>query len=259
MKEVISLSSLNMQNIKQKNRFVAVDNWLTEHAVALIAYAEKDSLFAESLAHHIQKKKWQITELISYPTPSRHLIPQTKHDAIQETHWLLQILDDNQTAKTTKDILNNWARHYESPKDFVIGIVGVAVIGPTLGIISKKKKRKSILNIVIEDNWYKKQSSLSLAEHVQTASMQVIAKELKLAGGNIYRLHPNTAEWFLEEPLTKIYLTNQEELKAVKTTCLSEKLSHYNLKEETGLEIMTAISPTVKEDFISEFSVEGAK
>lgn len=248
-----------MQNIKQKKRFVAVDDWLTKHAVALLAYAEKDSLFAESLAYHIQKNKWQINEPVSDFTPSRYLIPQTKDDAIRQTHWLLPILNDKQTTKTTKNILASWAQHYESPKDVVIGIIGLAIIGPTLGIISKKKKRKSILNIVIEKNWYKKQNTLSLVEYVQTASIKVVTNELKLVGGNIYRLHPDTAEWCLEEPLTKIHLADKEELKTMKVVCVSEKLSHYNLRDENEKGVLIAISPTVNENFISEFSVENIK
>lgn len=248
-----------MQNIKQKKRFVAVDDWLSEHAVALLAYTKNDSLFAESLAHHIQKRKWQIAEPSSNPTPSRHLTPQTKSDAIQETHWLLQTLNDDKTAKNTKGILASWAQHYESPKDFVIGIVGVAIIGPTLGIISKKKKRKAILNIVIEKGWYKNQTPLSLAEYVQIASMKVVANELKLAGGNTYRLHPDTAKWCLEDPLTKIHLADKNELKLINKACVSEKLSHYNLRDENENEVMIAVSPTVNENFVSEFSIEDIK
>ena len=154
----------------------------------------------------------------------------------------------------TRGLLATFAHEYELPKDLVIGIVGLAVIGPTLGIINKKKKHQSHLQIIISDTWHQRHTGKQLIELVQQLSMQVVAKELRYAGGNAFRLHPDTAAWCLEEPLTKIHLCSRSELTTLRVAAVSEELSHYS-KTNTGI----ALSPTVNENFVQEFEVTTAE
>lgn len=115
------------------------DQWLAQHTQALISYAETDAAFAQSLAYHVQQLKWKVATPAQSVTTSPFLLPTNRETAVRNTHWLLSTLDGAQGYNTTKNTLATWAQNYESPKDFIIGIVGVAIIGPTLGILKRRK------------------------------------------------------------------------------------------------------------------------
>ena len=247
-----------MKHTKLHPTLSVIDTWLLHHVFALLSYAKSDADFAESLAFHVQSRNWH-TNTHSQPAKiSPHLIPATQADALLTAQWLLQTLDNNPTTKTTRGILSNWAQHYESPKDLIFGIVGMAIIGPTLGIITNKKKKRAKLQVVINKNWYQQQSTVSLLKLSQDVSMKVIKKELQLAGGNAYQLHPDTAAWCLEEPLTDIYLADQAELQSLKTDATDNHL-HYEEVVIKGEITALAISPTVNDLFVSEFALEKIK
>jgi hypothetical protein len=227
-----------------------VDTWLLHHASALLTYAKTDSSFATALAHNLLARNWRTDQKIQPFITSTYLVPETESEAMTEATWLLQILDDNATARFTRATLSSWAQNYQAPKDLVLGIVGLAIIGPTLGLIQSKKKKRSQMQVVIDKAWYETHTAKQLTELVQNTSQKVISRELRLAGGNAFRLHPDTAAWCLEEPLTSIHLADTAELALIKEVAEIEKLSH-----ETSETTAIAISPTVNDSFISEFAV----
>ena len=246
-----------MQTIQSTQVVTPVDQQLLGHVRGLLEYAKTDAKFACSLAYYVQSKKWHDEKVKESNLVSRYLIPQTQTEAIQTANWALQRLDKNPETKYSRGLLSTWAQDFESPKDLVFGIVGLAIIGPTLGIIKKNKNVLSQLQIVINKSWYENHSAKEVASFVQKISMGVIAKELRLAGGSVLNLHPDTAAWCLEEPLTKIYLSSQTELKSIEKTVQAENLSH-QLNKKDDLTIAVAISPTVNDNFVTDFEIKEA-
>ena len=231
-----------------------VHSWLLQETLALLAYAKTDAVFAESLAAVIETLIWNDCLTIGDNTASKYLIPETQREAVATAHWLITTLQSQPSAKTARGTLQSFARQYVNPKNIVIGIVGVAIIGPTLGLIEQKKKKKPKAMLVFAEDFY---NQLSLKDRVGYAielTQTVIAKELRLAGGTITRLHPDTATWVMSEPLTRTSTATQAELQYLVETARDEQLSHIVRSNERGV-VAVAISPRVNENFVDDFEV----
>lgn len=239
-----------MQNTKIPRTLHATDAWLFDHAQALIAYAHTDREFAHALVHQLYVRHWRPSDSLTTDDTNPYLIPIDRDNATRTTHWLLSTLDERPEAIRTRGLLATYAYEYEVPKDVIFGIVGLAIIGPTLGLIQQKKKKRSHLQVIIRDTWYESHTPKQFTALVQTISMQVIARELRYAGGNAFRLHPDTAAWCLEEPLTKIHIADKVELAQLRKVAQAERLSH-----QTKAGVAIAISPTVNEAFVHSFAV----
>jgi len=235
--------------------YAKVDTWLLHHASALLAYAKTDSIFATNLAHSLLSKNWKTNQQqVQIQPPSKYLVPKTEAEALLEVSWLLQTLDENTTARATRSLFTTWAHNYHVPQDLIFGVVGLAVIGPTLGLIQSKKKKRSHLQVIVNRKWYTTHTTKQLIELVQNTSQKVIAQELRFAGGNAFRMHPDTAAWCLEEPLTKIFITDHRELALMQEVAEIEQLPHVTTKTAA-----LAFSPTINDSFMSEFDIEEIK
>lgn len=239
----------------QSGRITAADNFLLQYAKALIVYAKSNLKFAAALAYQVQIRDWNEVVSIKQESPSVYLIPDDEHKAVLSAYWLLNTLDNQPITSQTRGTLAIWAQNYESPKDLLFGFVGLAVIGPTLGLINSKKKKRSHMKIIIENEFNQSLSKTQTAALSQKLSMGILAQELRLVGGNAYSLHPDTAAWCLEESKTKIYLVDQAELATLKTACINENLSH-QADIVNGAVRAISISPSVNDEFIAEFSTE---
>lgn len=231
-----------------------VHSWLVQEVLALLAYAKTDKLFAESLAAVVEARGWKDSFTLTDNTISVYITPHTQTEAIATTHWLITVLEDQPHAKAARGTLQSFARQYVNPKNIVIGIVGVAIIGPTLGLIEQKKKKKPKAMLVFAENFYNQLSTKERIAHAVELTHTVIAKELKLAGGTITRLHPDTATWLMSEPLTRTTTASQKELHSLIETAQAEQLSHIVHSNEHGV-VATAISPRVNEEFVDDFAV----
>ena len=235
--------------------FSKTDQNLTVQAAALILFARQDKEFAECLAAFVQKQTWFDCKADHAVEVSKHLVATDRVIAVRNANWLLQILSegDHPQAQAT---LSAWAKHYESPKDVAIGIIGIMIMGPTLGIVEKtKKKKKAHLQIVIEKNFYESLSKAELVELCQKHSQEIIAKELRLAGGQVFKLHPDTAEWLLDEPATKIFVDTKENICELKKTLEIESL-HY--VSDVNNKII-AVSPSINDELVEDFGGELCK
>ena len=231
-----------------------IDRSLLPHVSGLLAYAASDPSFGASLAAHTQNKNWRPRADKPILQPNLHIQPTTQEEAITITRWLFDYLDDTPSARSTREILATWAQHFEVPRDFVIGIIGLAIMGPTLGIQESKKKNKSVLRTIVDETWYKEQTTAQCIEQIQANNQRVIAAELRMAGGRAYRLHPDTASWCLEEANTKLYFTNQDELTTLHIVASQEHLSHQTVRDGERV-VMVSLSPTIKETFETSFDV----
>jgi|AACY02.16.fsa_nt_gi hypothetical protein len=233
-----------------------LDSFLFTHARALIQYASTDHAFAESLAAFVKTLPYQET---NHPAPSvsghYFVLPHSQTEAVAAASWLLRELQAQPArSRHTTALLHAWAEPYKAPKDQIFGIVGIAIIGPTLGLIKSKKKKKSQMQVIVNRAWSEHSSPAELLNVVQKVSQGVVAKELRLAGGDVYRLHPDTAEWCLADPVTKLYHDSETELTKLEAAAQEESLSFATYKKESKT-IALALSPTVNESFAADFSL----
>jgi hypothetical protein len=235
-----------------RTRATLRDRELAQFATSLLTYAQIDQRFAEALAHHCQ----QFTVTTPRLGTNAHSIPDNQESAVAHTRWLLQTLKhDAKQFPYTKSILAEFAGHYHAPKDQVFGIIGIAIIGPTLGLIKKKKKKKSQLRVIVDAAWYKNLSTKEKIDTVQAAALRAAAHELSRAGGDTNRLHPDTAEWLMAEHETAVYQADTSELQTVNAALHTDNLIYTTQKTANVVNMLT-ISPSTNQDFIYQFNLK---
>jgi len=129
------------------------------------------------------------------------------------------------------------------PVDVVLGVVGVAIIGPTLGLIKKKKKRRSIVRVVVSRDVTDQATAAELTTKATTA---LVRSHLLSAGGSLHRLEPEMAEWFMTDQETKAYTTSGSELQSLAPWLSDAGLPFASVYREERL-CALAIPPTVSD------------
>lgn len=238
--------------MNRESHSTLVENALqhVHHTQALLAYAATDPDFAQSLAHYVQHQFWHPVSL-PIEQPSTYAIPTNQLDAVRVTHWLMQELEEQPEAYTARGALATWAATYKEPKNLVLGIVGLAIIGPTLGLIENKKKKKTKLQLVIDADWATSFTPDVLVEKTHELSQAVIAKELRSARGKLECLHPDTADWCMAGSGTKLYTLPESDIALIFATLAAEQLSHIALYHKDKV-VAIGISPSIDDRLVED-------
>lgn len=240
-------------NTIQTHKVSVGEQFLLSYIESVIRYAENDPAFANHLASAASSLRTSSADTADIFF-SVHTSPVDQLDAISTTRWIHNTLQSHPEYKVATSRLAHWAQNYESPKDVVLGIVGLAIIGPTLGIVSSKKKKKRKSQLVIEKSYCKALSKKDLVQLTTLLTQKVIAQEVALAGGNVYNLHPDSAAWCIEEAQNKIYTDSTEHLRSLVQTAQTERLSHTTEKDAHGNVVAVVISPSVNDSLVEDSS-----
>ncbi len=222
---------------------------LTKHAEALVLFAEQDREFANQLLASLRYHFGVCDTLITTrPSVCPELVPSDASWAAARAAWLFQELHTQreENVRAAKNTLLAWARDYPEPQDIVIGIVGLAIIGPTLGIVKKTKRKKKNLRVVLDAALSAESTARQLAI-AQEAATALLATELATVGGNAYRLDPETAEWLFTDQETKLHQQDQRALRDTAAWLQAEALPHHALYQDGHLYAL-AVAPSVHED-----------
>ena len=223
---------------------------LAQHAVSLTTYAERDQAFAQSLylsiLHYLDDTTVRTTPEI--PFVSVWLQPEDNETATARTAWLLHELQVRPTGETyvPRAILKTWADRYVAPKDIAIGIVGIAIIGPTLGIVKKTKRKKKSLRVVMDQSLLTEPVRTQLAVSHE-ASTALLADSLLAVEGQAFRLEPDLAEWLFSEQQIKLSTLPSGELYDTLTWLQAEELPVRALHRDGHL-VAVAVAPSVRDD-----------
>lgn len=233
-------------------------SFYTSHVSALLAYLKTDGDLAETFAHHVQDQ-WSASNATT-TIPHRtfpYLQPKDREEAVRVANWLLQTLPTltSHDARSAITLLQTWAQHYQKPKAVVFGIVGFAIIGPTLGLIKKNKQRNSVMRIIVTDTYYKSLGKKELAKFTAQHTGVRLAEELKSAAGNALQLHPETFDWTFSDHEVDLFAHNEKGLGECIATLEEDHLPHTVITEDDQI-VGVVISPMVHEDFVSQ---SGAK
>jgi hypothetical protein len=240
----------------QSKKLHSGEKFVLPYIKSVLQYTQQNTEFAHWLAQEILTHTWQSSEDTQYDTVSPYVSIQSPEDASDVAHWIIQSLSTHPEHKTARGILKHWAQNYESPKDLVLGIVGLAVIGPTLGIISSKKKKKRKSQLIIDKSYFAQLSKKDVALLTTQLTQRVMAQETKLAGGNVYNLHPDSAAWCVEEALTQIYTDSSDHIQTLLQVAIAENLSYSIERNTHGAIQAIVISPSVNDSLIDESEAE---
>ena len=219
-------------------------------AASLCAFASNDKTFAMWFTKEIGTLPFtdEVTATNS-STPSTLLIPENLDTAVQRAYWIIQ------QAKTKPKLANQlrqWSAQQPLPQVLVLGIVGVDIPGPTLGIIKKRKKQTSIMPVFVCDETYRHSSPQSRFTMIQQASLQLLSKALRSYGGDT-RLDPDFFDWLHHDQLTSVGRVSEDVLQDVQQRARDEGILFH--QHTDGARITTlALTPAVSEGILDEYN-----
>lgn len=221
-------------------------NELAATTAGLIAFAEHD----ERVAHILAEIAYSLpgstaTRICSQPAP--YLEPRNRDIALRRALWLQQELQlaNPRTTQTARELLVSFVRHSDIPQDIILGIVGMAIIGPTLGLVEKKKKKKSQMRIVLHYSYQDAPLAQSLSV-AHRASTSLLGNQLAAVRGNANRLDPELADWLYTDQEVRLFTSNYGQLAELNQLLNAERLPHFTLHTD-GLVDAIAIAPAVNE------------
>jgi len=234
---------------------------ITQQALALIAYAKNNPSFKNYLLRNTPANFENFVDeslfVKSDFSVSIWNLPSDGKIAQRRFQWLLDEIETRPTRETvlTKTIIATF-RHYEQPKSPLFGIVGIAIIGPTLGLINSKKKKKNQMSVIFSDDFYKGLNVSEVTKTTQKITLRLLGKELLLVQGDTNRLMPETMDWlFSEQETTLATLPENKNLGELAKFLLEEKLSFEVFTHEEKI-VALAISPTVSDEIVSYIEAE---
>lgn len=226
-------------------------NQYTIHASALLAYAERAPAFAtylyERIAAHITPHTPHSD--VAPLTVSPHLMPATDSIAQARALWLMEYCIAHPQSHATA-LLSTW--YHQQPQAVVLGVVGIAIIGPTLGLIKRSKHEQSFLHLIAPASlWRDSAEALAVSQQISTT---FIAEALREAGGEVARLLPDIADWCFYDQKTLFYHPTTLEMDEVIQRLQAEHIPHVTYTGETG-DTIVAVSPAVSDTLFAELDV----
>jgi len=238
---------LNKIKIDSEIKYEAYSYFISS-ASSLLLYAQINQKFARELETKIKTslsvRQRAICREIRFG--SMIIIPMDKDIAERRTNWLLYQLSSSSVpqAKEAIGLLQAWAyAKNDLEKQVIIGIVGLAIPGVTLGKISRRRT----MSIIICDSIATKRE-MPIAKKIAQASQEVLKVSLNLANGNVRQLEPDIADWFFGDKEMLFYQTSSQKMQKIKKElnvlsipCAEERFN--------GLPAILAISPATNNEF----------
>jgi hypothetical protein len=244
------MANLKLNTIGKKTRVktkVKVENnYFGSIVSALIQYARYDEKFRqdfkELILKNIKLKKIGV-ETMQY-SQSAIQMPENRITAQARALWLIKNKD--LIPESVQIMLSSWALVGENtaPQQLLVGFVGVAIPGPTLGLISKKKK----ITMIMKKSALKLKTA-RLIEKTTTLSLDIVSQALARTDGETTKLDPDTSDWFFGERGLKLYEAEDEEFEKIKKEVRTAKIIN-SISEIEGKEAILAISPSLNKNYL---------
>ncbi len=172
-------------------------------------------------------------------------LPNSLSSAERRLEWIIGQAETKNNLEILRPLLG-WAHVYEKemPKNIVVGIIGMAIPGPTLGLIKKKNPMSFLINKKALKN------NLLIKEIAQAGVGLVsdIIKETK----DLNKLDPDVYDWFFSDREFSIYKTNSKNLNEAYDRVKEMGVPVTCIKKEGEL-IGFATSPVLGTEFFSDF------
>lgn len=213
-------------------------------ALSLIVYAQAHHEFSLYLDKLIEQKLpiKLTTSTFSFPINLEILWPIDITTAKQRAFWLIKNIAENHLPGSTKAtaLLAAAQQQKLTPRNLIVGIVGVAIPGITLGLI---KRRPVTMTVVVRSDMVGKPAFL-LAEKIISASFNIFSRSLQMANNEISRLEPEIAEWFYGSRTLSFFAATEKEITRIKQQLSQLGVIHSLIRDE-GHAAVLAMSPAV--------------
>ncbi len=246
---------------KKKAPAVAGSGHLKMNGEALMAYSKIDDKFSSFFRYYIDiylpgTAVAECSVKTSTEDPYHHpLLPASREMARERAVWLLRELAFHYPEDETRKVLRTWSGRQEEPKDAVIGIVGIAILGPTFGIIRRKRKLDS-MQVIFSEELIDEMSMSERINFTNQVSMKLLCESLERVNGRVDRLEPELQYWFISDRTLKLGTLKVEQMKEVLRNIENEEVPH-TIEEAEGSIKALALSPSVRIDIFEDLEAKG--
>lgn len=240
---------LNFKKIQIANEF-AYPNYFYAVSLAssVLLYAQINLKFAANLKEKIKILPIMYKDIICPEIEAETMIlfPESEETAEKRVDWLINQLAEKSIMQSEEAamLLQSWANSSANlQRQVIIGIVGLAIPGVTLGRISRRKT----MSVVIREDLATEKIA-ALTKTISQTSLDVFKIHLDLAGENIRQLEPDVADWFFGEREILFYKAKGREMESIKKTLVELGVPH---SERNWCEKMAvlAVSPIANTKF----------
>lgn len=214
-------------------------------ADALICYAQSNERFAHTLLKLLKRlpSSHQAYARLEAREGIQILIPSDVRAAARRAEWLISRIVENSIpgAQQALAMLTAYAaeKPAEDSKQLIIGIVGFAIPGITLGYWDKKERMLIIVRQDLSDN-----ATFDVSRSVTQASIGVLQRAFEMAGGDTRKLEPEIADWFFGERAMTFCAADPAELSRIVHELQSLDIIHSVMEKEAKPAIV-AVSPVI--------------
>lgn len=231
---------------KVKN-FDSVQNYQTLLALSLLDYAKIDRYFAQAMYGKLAGMDLSQKTAHSPKIDSeflKYLIPSSTDMALRRLDYILAEYAD---AESVIAPLHGWAKSFEdeSPKNIVVGLVGMAIPGPTMGMIKKRYSMNFLLS------GYNKIGKKDLVKKSLDASFDIVAANIKNKKGDTNRLEPELYDWLFGDREISFYEASFDKLEEIKSQIKKAGLSFKEVKNNDNFKALV-LSPVVDREYFSD-------
>ncbi|MEA3449415.1 MAG: hypothetical protein U9Q85_00310 [Patescibacteria group bacterium] len=241
------LKTYNEKRTKISVKTVTLSGYHASMIGALIAYGESVHAFKQEFKTLILKNinPKESTQAENHFKSSEIILPSSKINAFSRALWLVK--NKELIPEEVQSALYSWAIAGEqsAPQQIVVGFVGVAIPGPTLGEISKKKKITMIMK-----KQAKKPSTAELNEKIMALGLDIVSQSVAMAGGEMVNIEPDVSAWFFGERGLELYSAKENDFSRIKQEVKEVNLIN-SIAEYKGDELIMAISPSLNKDHLS--------
>lgn len=218
-------------------------------ALSLVSLAEQNKQFASHLRRLIANA-WPLPESENVPYDAApvqldYIAPVNNDIAGRRAEWLITNMAKQEIVGCAPAMLRAWARGEGAPKMLIVGVVGLAIPGLTLGLI---KKKVNPMNCVISDT--ARAGREALARMAAQAISGVVAAALKTAENDWQLLDPDLGDWLFGEREIALYEGNRSALKKLANELSSMGVAQCSVRDNDEIQAV-AMSPAVNGPSIS--------
>lgn len=239
------MKNLKKLRLKTKSK-TALMSYEQNLALALLAYAEIDKKFAAYLksfvAQQVSDSLPKSEKLDSKKLEAiKLLLPKDYATAQKKLNWLIE---NKKNSALELLSASSHAHTNEIIRPLIIGIVGMAIIGPTLGIVSKKK----VMSVVVDKKIAGQKKTATLVARVTS---DLVSSALLESGGEASKLEPDLADWLFGDKEIMLYESGQNDLQEVKKE-LEDSKALFSITKKDNQIVALAMSPAVNADYLNK-------
>jgi len=224
-------------------------------AISLMAYAKTDEKISSECRRLFSS--FLPSSISAYPNIGeciKILVPENSESAMKRARWLFRMVEEKKLPESREVamVLGAWARgeSWEEPRQLVIGVVGVAIPGITLG---KIKRRETLIVVAREDV----AQTNGIAHKINQVCLSLLSRAFVAAENDIKNIEPEVGGWFFGNRDIDYYTASGKQMLKIKNDLSSLNVNFTSIENAEAPEVL-AISPAVNSTCRVYWKLKGA-